>query len=58
MAVILTFSQWLSKECSLTEESLRVLSLEYGEDADDYIQSKHHAYSDYLQREKEKDSRF
>jgi hypothetical protein len=52
---VLTFSQWLSHECSLTEDALRVLSLEeYGEDADDYIQSKHHAYSDYLQAERGK----
>lgn len=48
MARILTFSQWLSHNCSLTEEQLRVVSLEYGEDAEDYIESKQHEYNLYL----------
>jgi hypothetical protein len=49
MIKVLTFSQWLSQECSLTEEQLRVVSLEYGEDAKDYIESKQHEYNIYLQ---------
>lgn len=46
----LTFNQWLSQECSLTEEQLKVVSLEYGEDAEDYIESKNHDYNIYLER--------
>lgn len=46
--VEITFSQWLLQECSLTEEQLKVLSLDYGEDAEDYIESKHHEYNVYL----------
>lgn len=49
MAKVLTFSEWLHQECSLTEEQLKVVSLDYGEDAEDYIDSKHHEYNVYSQ---------
>jgi hypothetical protein len=51
MVKSLTFKEWLSHNCSLTEEQLIVVSLEYGEDAEDYIQSKHHEYDVYLQNQ-------
>lgn len=51
MTKIYTFSEWLSNECSLTIEQLQVVSLEYGEDAEDYIQSKKHEYDVYLRNQ-------
>jgi len=49
MGEALTFSQWLSKECSLTEEQLIIVSQGYGEDAEDYIESKRSDYNRYLE---------
>ena len=51
VAEILTFYQWLSCNCSLTEEQLKVVSLEYGEDAEEYIESKHVEYVEYLRKQ-------
>jgi hypothetical protein len=51
MAEILTFCQWLSHNCSLTEEQLRLVSLEYGEDSVSYIESKHYEYIAYLRKQ-------
>lgn len=47
---MLTFVQWLSENCSQTEEQLQILSFEYGEDAVDYIESKHVEYINYLSK--------
>lgn len=50
MGKCLTFRQWLSHECSLTEEQLKAISLDYGEDAEDYIELKQHEYHVYLRK--------